>query len=120
MRITEFKGKNIDISDTIRSYVENKIGVVSKLTEKFEPCDLRVEVGKNSKHHKKGEVFLAELTLSIPGTVLRSEVRKDELYAAIDVSINDLRRQVSRYKKKLRDADRVQIDPTMVENEEEF
>ena len=120
MRIVEILGSNIELSDTIESYVEEKLKAVAKLTEKFEPCDIRIDVGRTSKHHRKGEVFRAEFNLTIPGVMLRSEAIKDDMYAAIDVAVNELRRQVKKYKDKLQDADRVAMDTTIEETTEEF
>lgn len=120
MRIVEIVGSHIELTDAIKKYVEDKLQVVAKLTTKFEPCDVQADVGKTSEHHRKGDVFKAEFNLSIPGVKLRSEAKKDDLYAAIDVAVNELRRQVKDYKEKLRDADRVVMDTSIEEHKEEF
>ncbi len=120
MRIAEFQGTNLELTDAIKKYVDDKLAGVAKLTEKFEPCDVRVEVGKTKTSQQKGEVFRAEFNLTIPGVVLRSEAVKDDLYAAIDEASDELKRQVKRYKEKLQDADRVQMETSIFEHEEEF
>lgn len=120
MRIVETKGTNIELTDAIKKYVEDKLQAVSKLTTKFEPCDVRAEVGKTTKGQQKGEIFFTEFNLTIPGVVLRSEARKDDLYASIDTAVDELKRQVKRYKEKLRDADRVVMETEILEHEEEF
>lgn len=107
MRITEIKGTTIDLTDAIKKYVEDKLAAVAKLTTKFEPCDVSVDVGKTTEHHRKGDVFKAEFNLTIPGTLLRAEAEKDDLYAAIDEASSDLSRQIKKFKEKMRDADRV-------------
>lgn len=106
MRIVELQGTNIELTDAIKKYVEDKLANIGKLTEKFEPCDVRADVGKTKKGQQKGKIFRAEFNLTIPGTMLRTEVIKDDLYAAIDAATDDLKRQVKKYKEKLRDADR--------------
>ena len=120
MRITEIVGTNIDLTNAIKTYVNDKLEPVAKLCTKFEPCDVAADVGKTSNHHAKGDVFHAEFNLNIPGVLLRAEAVKDDLYAAIDVAAGELRRQVTDYKEKLRDADRVQVDTTIVEHEEHW
>lgn len=120
MRIAEMQGTHIELTDAIKKYVEDKLKAVSKLTEKFEPCDVRVEVGKTQKGQQKGMIFRAEFNLTIPGVVLRSESVQDDLYAAIDVAVDELRRQVKKYKDKLQDADRVKIDTTIIDHTEEY
>jgi putative sigma-54 modulation protein len=120
MRIVSINGTNIDLTATIKEYIENKLKGAAKLCEKFEPCDVRADVGKTSKHHHKGDVFKAEFNLTIPGTMIRAEAIMDDLYAAIDKASDDLKRQVKKYKEKLRDADRVSMESVHVEHEEEY
>ncbi len=120
MRIAEILGTNMELTLPIKQYVEEKLAGVAKLTSKFEPCDVRTEVGKTSNHHQKGDVFRAEFNLTIPGTVIRAEAVLDDLYAAIDKATDDLKRQVKKYKDKLQDADRVVMESEYIESEEEF
>jgi putative sigma-54 modulation protein len=94
MRITELKGTNIDLTSAIKSYVEQKLGLIQKLTERYSPCDVAVDVGMTSKHHQKGDIFYAEFNMSIPGAHLRAHVVRDDLYAAIDEAKDDLKRQL--------------------------
>lgn len=117
MRITEFQGTEIELSDAIKQYVQDKLEPVVKLSEGFEPADLAVEVGKTTNHHRKGYVFRCEFNLKIPGTLLRAEAKMQDLYAAIDVAADDLRRQLKKYKGKLRDADRVRVESSIDQNE---
>lgn len=107
----------MDLTSAIKAYVEDKLEGIAKLTEKFEPCDVAVEVGKTTEHHRKGDVFRAEFNLTIPGTMLRAEAKMDDLYAAIDTATDELKAQVKKYKEKLRDADRVRMDTTVEEHE---
>lgn len=94
MRIVEILATNMELTDAIKAYVNEKIMSLAKLTERYEPCDATADVGKTSKHHAKGDVWRAELMLSIPGVTLRAESVKDDLYAAIDDAKDDLKRQL--------------------------
>lgn len=94
MRITEIKGTNMELTEAIKAYVEEKLMSLEKMCERYVPCDLAVEVGKTSNHHQKGDIYLAEVTMSIPGETLRAETEKDDLYAAIDQVKDDLKRQI--------------------------
>ncbi|MCH8049378.1 ribosome-associated translation inhibitor RaiA [Patescibacteria group bacterium] len=118
MRLVEIKGTNIDISDYIEDYVENKLKAVAKLTEKFEPCDIRIDVGKTTKHQSKGRIFHAEFNLTIPGKMLRAEATGYDLYDAIDIAANELRRRVVDFRDKMIEADRVPTEMTIEEIEE--
>lgn len=94
MRITEIKGTNMELTEAIKQYVERKLESLVSICEKYSPCDVAVEVGKTSQHHQKGEVFYAELNMTIPGAVLRATSTMDDLYAAIDDVKDELKRQL--------------------------
>lgn len=94
MRITEIKATNIDLTEAIKQYVDKRLGALDKLSEKYSPCDVMVEVGKTSLHHQKGQVFFAEFNLTIPGTKLRATSTQEDLYAAIDDAKDELKRQL--------------------------
>jgi len=94
MNITEIKGTNMELTEAIRAYVVEKLDMLDKLTERYNPCVVAVDVGKTSNHHNKGEIFRAEFNMTIPGGMLRAECVKDDLYAAIDEAKDDLKRQL--------------------------
>lgn len=106
MNISFIQATNIELTEAIRSYVEKRVEAFEKLTQEFEPAaELRVEVGKTSHHHAKGEVFYAEINLSIPGTLLRAEETTEDLYKAIDAAKENILRQLKDYKTRLQDRD---------------
>lgn len=103
MRIIEIVATHIELTDAIRLYVEEKLGSLEKFCERYSPCDVAVEVGKTSEHHNKGKIFRAEFTVTIPGTTLRVECVEEDLYAAIDIAKDDLKRQLIAHKEKMSD-----------------
>lgn len=94
MRITNTVAKNLEMTEAIRAYVEEKLMSLEKMCERYSPCDVAVEVGKTSEHHNKGEIYRAEANMTIPGGLLRAESTKDDLYAAIDDVKDQLKRQL--------------------------
>lgn len=101
MRITEIKATKMELTDAIRQYIETKIESLQKFCEGVSPCDLNIEVGKTSEHHQKGDIWLAELTLSIPGGNLRVERITDDLYRSIDLAKDELKRQLVERKERV-------------------
>ncbi len=92
------------LTDAIKSRVESKSTALERLTKEFDPAaELRVEVGKSSKHHQKGPFFRAEFQLSVPGNEMRSVCEENDLYHAIGQARDQVRRQLKDYKNKLRD-----------------
>lgn len=93
----------MEITDAIRAFVEEKVQVLEKMTEDWQPAELRIEVGKTTNHHAKGPYFKAEMQLSIPGEVLRATEEAEDLYESIDKVRDNLRRQLKEYKERIQD-----------------
>lgn len=108
MRLTSLKCTHMVLTDAIRAYVEEKVEHFRKLCGEFDPADdLQVEVGKSTRHHAKGPYFHAEMLLRVPGKEFRAESEAEDLYAAIDEVKDQLRRQLTDYKDRLHDKNRV-------------
>jgi len=104
MRIISAKATNMEMTEAIKAYVEEKLLSLDKLMVDFRPePEVSIEVGKTSEHHAKGPFFFAEANLSVPGNVLRARTEVEDLYEAIDLMKDDLRRQVVDFKNKLVD-----------------
>lgn len=101
MRIISIKGTNVNLTESIVDTIEKKLLSLSKYTEKLgEAVELSVEVGKTTKHHKKGLVWRAEANLAVPNALLRAEVENEGLYISIDELRDELLRQIKHYKDK--------------------
>ena len=96
------KTKEISLTPAINDYLEKKIAHLDKFIspEDKEVVMCYVEVGKSTQHHKNGDFFVAELTIHIGGKSLRAEVEKDDLYAAIDVVVDEMATELKRFGKK--------------------
>jgi ribosomal subunit interface protein len=104
MRITMVKGTNIPLTDAIKARIDSKAIALGKLTKDFDPAaELKVEVGKSTKHHSKGPYFRAEFQLNVPGSEMRSVTEETDLYQAIDKARDQVRRQLKDYKNKLKE-----------------
>lgn len=91
-------GKGIDLTDAIKEYVDKKITGL----DKFHPNIIRaiVEVGVESRHHLKGEKFVAECKLEIPGKDLFASKNEKTLYKAIDKVRDYLESELKKSKAK--------------------
>ena len=101
MRII-IKATNIKLSPSINQYIEEKIGGLEKFLKKFNPelIEARVEVGKITRGQRQGDIFRAEVNLSIDGRLIRVEKTEESLMAAIDLAKDELHRKIRRYKDK--------------------
>lgn len=101
MRIISIKGTNMPLTDAIKTRVETQAEALKKLTKHFEPAaELAVEVGKSTKHHAKGPYFRAEFQLHVPGSELRAVTEEEDLYHAIRVARDQVRRQLKAHKEQ--------------------
>lgn len=88
------RGEKVEITDSIRNYIEEKI---NKLNKYFESSDLNANVvikvrGKEQK---------MEITIPTTHFTLRSEESHSDLYAAIDLTVDKLERQIRKNKTKI-------------------
>ena len=94
-------GTNMELTEAIKDYVNEKIGGLDKFYDNI--LEARVDVGITTKHHQKGNIFRAEVNLEVPQKhILRAAAEKEDLYMAINEVKNDLQRQIKKYKEKLR------------------
>ncbi len=96
------KGTNIKLSPSINQYIEEKIGGLEKFLKKFNPelIEARVEVGKITRGQRQGDIFRAEINLSINGQLFRAEKTEESLMAAIDLVKDELAREIRKNKDK--------------------
>lgn len=94
--------KNITLDNPLRVFIEDKIGGLARYI-KGDTMQARVEIGKPSKHHRKGFVFHAEVNLKLGSKVLRAEAAHADLRTAIIEVKDDLQVQIKRFKEKRTD-----------------
>lgn len=94
------KSTNMDLTEEVKNYIEKKIGKTAKLFKKIKQDVLAdVEVGRTTFHHQKGDVFRAEVNIQVPNKLLRAEKEANDIFAAIDGVKDDLKREITKYKK---------------------
>lgn len=96
------KATNIELSPSIKEYVNEKIGGLDKFLKKFNPelTEARVEVGKITQGQRQGDIFRAEVNLNINGRLIRVEETEESLHTAIDLVKDELQREIRRHKDK--------------------
>ncbi len=88
-------GKNIEVTDPIRGYIESKIGKIEKY---FKNTDLEAVVNLRVR----GKEQIVEVTIPANKMVLRAEEKHNDLYAAVDLVSDKLERQIRKNKTKAR------------------
>jgi ribosomal subunit interface protein len=96
------KGTNVKLSPSINQYIEEKIGGLRKFLKKAnsELVEAQVEVGKITRGQRQGDIFRAEVNLTINGQFFRVEETAESLMAAIDLVKDELAREIRKNKDK--------------------
>ncbi|AKP45848.1 MULTISPECIES: ribosome hibernation-promoting factor, HPF/YfiA family [Bacillus] len=90
------RGENIEVTPAIREYAEKKIGRLERYFN--ETPDANVHVNLKVYPDKMAKV---EVTIPLPNLVLRAEERNQDMYAAIDLIVDKLERQIRKHKTKV-------------------
>ena len=86
-------GHHVEVTDSLRNYVEEKI---SKLKRHFDNVtDIHVILTVEKLQQK------AEATVQVSGAKLFAEDTQEDMYAAIDIMVDKLDRQIIKHKEKL-------------------
>lgn len=86
-------GKNIELTEALRDTVEKKL---SKLGKYFDP-NVEANVTMSVQRNRK----IIEVTIPFNGVILRGEEVHDDMYAAIDLVVDKMERQIRKQKTKL-------------------
>ena len=89
------RGKNIDVTEAIKSYIENKLGRLDKYLEN--PYNITATVNVTVKGNKQ----IVEVTIPTKKIILRGEESNEDLYASIDLVSDKLERQIRKNKTKM-------------------
>jgi len=96
------KATNIELTDSLEQWVKTRLEPLAKLEKTLQEKDVEiwVEIGKTSKHHRKGDIFRAEAQLRLPGKSIRAEAVTNNLRKSINEIRDKLQREIKQYKEK--------------------
>ncbi|MEI6510574.1 MAG: ribosome-associated translation inhibitor RaiA [Candidatus Uhrbacteria bacterium] len=103
----KIKATAIELTDAIRQYVDERVESIAKLVDDYDAAAMvEVEVGKSTQHHNKGPYMRAEINLTFLGNLFRAVEEREDLYEAIDVCKDEVRRQLVEHKDRAKDEQR--------------
>jgi len=91
------KGRNVEVSDSIRSYAEEKLGKLGRHLNDPTRVELELAVERNPSI---ADNHVAEATIWTKGPTLRARETSSSYEASIDQLVEKLERQVKRYREK--------------------
>lgn len=103
--------KNLELTEDLENFVKEKIGSLEKFFGFLKKEDIFskgkdwleffVEIEKETKHHKKGQIFLAKVTAVLPGKTLLAISESDDLRLAVVEVKDELQQEIKKYKFKI-------------------
>ncbi|NUN65552.1 ribosome-associated translation inhibitor RaiA [Pseudanabaena biceps] len=95
------QGKNIEVTEAIREYVEQKIDkAVSHFQSLTTEVDVHLSVARNPRIASSQS---AEVTVYANGSVIRAEEKSENLYASIDLVADKIARKLRKFKERKSD-----------------
>ncbi len=88
-------GKNLEITQALRGYVEKKVSKLEKYLNDNQSASAEVMLRTERGIH------IAEVTMNLSGTMLRGEGKTGDMYTSIDAAVDRIERQFNKYKSKL-------------------
>lgn len=115
MNIYQLIGRNIDVTDAMRSYAEDKLEKLERFSDQI--VDAKVVMSYNER--MSGEPAKVEVQVNVPHGIVRAEERGLDHYAAVDLVVDKLERQLKKFKGRSI-AKRTEEKPLPIEPEPEL
>lgn len=93
----QVKGRNVEVSESIRRYAEDKLGKLER--QLADPTQVELELAVET-NPSIAENHVAEATIWTKGPTLRARESSTAFEASIDQLVEKLERQVKRYRQK--------------------
>jgi putative sigma-54 modulation protein len=87
--------RNVDPSDNLKSYAENRMGRLKKYMD--EPIEVYLVLSIQKFRH------IADVTISANGMKIKAQEETGDLYSAIDMVLDKTEKQVKRHREKVKE-----------------
>ena len=100
MKVT-IKATNLDLTPEVKRAIEEKIATLDKFIPHINTSiEAFVEIAVETRHHKKGKIYYAEAAIKVPGEIIRSEAREENVYKAINTVKDELQALLKKHKER--------------------
>jgi ribosomal subunit interface protein len=90
----EVHGRHLDVTPPLRAYAEKK----ARRLERFLPSEARLDFELSVERNPRiAEPQVAELTVNARGEVLRVKATAADMYAAMDLAVDRMKRSAAEY-----------------------
>ena len=79
------KTTGIELSSDITNYLNKKLSSLDKFVRDDDTgAEAKVEIGKETNHHKTGNIFFTEINFTIGGKTFRARSNGDSVMSSMD------------------------------------
>lgn len=97
MHIYELSGRNVDVTEAMRDYVQEKLTRLDRYSDQITDARVVLTVREVRDAGRRNRV---EVQLNVPHGIIRAEEHHADMYAAIDRASDVLERQLRKFKTK--------------------
>lgn len=98
MNIYKLIGRNIEVTDAMRQYAEDKLAKLNRYSDQIVDASVTMSYDDNQNAANPAKV---EVQINLPGGLVRAEERALDTYAAVDLVVAKLERQLKRFKGRM-------------------
>lgn len=95
MHIYKLSGRNVEVTDAMRDYVEEKLSRLDRYNDQITDARVTLTVRDVRDNTRRNRV---EVQLNVPNGIIRAEEHHSDMYAAIDKASDVLERQLRKFK----------------------
>ena len=98
MNIYQLIGRNLEVTDAMRQYAEDKLAKLDRFWDQI--VDASVVMSYDSRQGAANPAKV-EVQVNLPNGIIRAEESAQDTYAAIDLVVDKLARQLKRFKGRM-------------------
>ena len=112
------RGDKIKVTDAMKDYANDKLERINKYVDNYDSITANIIVKVENYKQK------VEVTIPLKNFILRAEERQDDFYAAMDIVVDKIERQIRKNKtkiqaRKMKDAKEIVFDYSEMVPEDE-
>jgi putative sigma-54 modulation protein len=86
------------VNERLQEHIEKKVGKLDRYLPELRAAQLELAVNKTARN--SGDRKVAQITMQVPGTILRAEEHSADFFASVDKAVERVYRQIKRHKGK--------------------
>lgn len=94
------KATGIELTPALKEFITDKVGSIGRFV-RGEGAEAFVEVARTTNHHKKGDVFSAEIQIAVPGEEgILAKAEEWDVHRAINKAKDEVKGRLTSSKEK--------------------